>query len=108
MLSCPALWIKFPFLMLFKIVQNSWRSTTLSQNLLFFGAIYGFIRASKDELTWAIPLIAIPFLVAWSGISIIAIRLKRYKIPFFWWTMMMAWPVLQFLIDFYTVFTWRK
>ena len=35
MISSPILWKKYPILMLYKVIQTSWRSTTFSQLIVF-------------------------------------------------------------------------
>ncbi|RUS30910.1 chitin synthase-domain-containing protein [Jimgerdemannia flammicorona] len=102
------LWKKLPILMTYKCFQTAWRSTTICQYLLFFGAVLGFIRITPEQYVLNIPTLAVPFCCAWLGISIIAIRLRRYKVPFIWPLLMVIWPMGQCCIDIYTLFTWSK
>ncbi|RUS33389.1 chitin synthase-domain-containing protein [Jimgerdemannia flammicorona] len=108
MLMDVSLWKKFPLLMTYKCFQTAWRSTTVCQYLLLFGAVLGFIRITPEQFGLNIPTVTVPFAIAWFGISIIAIRLRRYKVPFLWPLLMFIWPVGQCMVDVYTLFTWSK
>ncbi|RUS27674.1 chitin synthase-domain-containing protein [Jimgerdemannia flammicorona] len=108
MLLDVSLWKKMPVVMTYTLFLNAWRSATVCHFLLFFGVILGFIRITPEQYSVNIPTFVIPFFIAWFGISIISIRLRRYKVPFVWPIMMFIWPLGQCFVDTYTLLTWGK
>lgn len=107
MLSTPMLWRKFPVLLTFKVIQNSWRSTNFCQILVAVSAIYQLSSSSSDAVKIYLVSVLVPFCAAWIAGTLAGIALGRFKIFFCWPFMIIAQNVLQIAIDWYTIYTWR-
>jgi chitin synthase len=109
MITSPSLWLKFPLLMLFKVIQTSWRSTSFCQFLIVFTAIRSFLLGLKDSDVYVYPIsIGTPIILAYLSACLAGIALKRFKVCFMYPVMVVAQTVLQVGVDFYALFTWRK
>lgn len=99
------LWLKMPGLLVFKLLQNSWRTSALTQYLLMLIAVVGL---SNHQTLVASISAFIFFGLAWIMNSYVAIRLRRKKVILLWPIYMLFSTFLQFMIDVYGMATWWR
>jgi chitin synthase len=108
MLTTGVIWKKFPLMMCYKIIQTSFRSTTLSQLVVAIYSIEAIINADLTHLYYFFIAVVLPLSFSWIVSSIVGVLLNRYKVIFLWVPMMLMYTFVYLLVDIYAVFTWNK
>jgi cellulose synthase/poly-beta-1,6-N-acetylglucosamine synthase-like glycosyltransferase len=109
MITTPSLWVKFPILLVYKVIQTAWRSTTFCQLIIVISAVKSFLEGFTEKDRYVYPLsIGLPLTIAWICALLAGIALKRYKVGILWPFMIITEMFLQVFIDFYALITWRK
>lgn len=107
MLSTPNIWRKLPLLLTYKIIQNSWRSTTFSQLLVAMYGVIIFLSGPANELFIFLGSVSGPILFAWIVAIIVALGTKRYKVIPLWPVMIVFYTFVYVAVDIYAIWTWR-
>lgn len=108
MITTPVIWNKVPILMIYKIIQTAWRSTTFSQMLVAFFGIITTLNSSDQEKNIFMWSILIPLGIAWFTAICFAYKLQHYKVFILWPFMIIFYTIIYIFVDYYTIFTWNK
>ena len=108
MISTPIIWKKVPILMIYKIIQTAWRSTTFSQILVASFGIITTINSSDNEKTIFMLSVLIPLSITWFTSMCFAYKLQHYKVFVLWPFMIIFYTIIYIFVDYYTIFTWNK
>ena len=108
MICTPDIWKKFPLMMIYKLLQTCWRSTTISQSLVATYGIITTINSSQTGKNIFLISVLIPICLAWFTSCLYAYKIQHYKVIIIWPFMIMFYTVMYLFVDFYTIWTWRK
>jgi chitin synthase len=108
MISTPVIWNKVPILMIYKVIQTAFKSTTFSQILVASFGIITTLNSSDEEKKNFMLSVLIPFGIAWFTAICFAYKLQHYKIFILWPFMIIFYTIIYIFVDYYTIFTWNK
>ncbi|KAJ3357894.1 hypothetical protein HDU91_005361 [Kappamyces sp. JEL0680] len=96
------LWDKVPFLIIYKLLDFSSRSSSFFIYLVVFQIVTGvYFNPIQSLIIWT------PLILSWIFIGIVAISIRRHKAFFMYPITILLNPWLYFFINIYAIWTWE-